>query len=117
MIKQALSFGLFMLVENTVTLTLLADLIIRVGKKLNFVRHPHLFWTSGMVLQAFLLIMFLVNLLEFALCYDSYLMSDGPIDFWKVVARVLIRSMMCLATILLWYYSVLGGFNLFKDKK
>jgi len=117
MIKNLISFGIFMLIENTIILMLLSDLIRRVSIKLMFIRHPHLFWTSGVVFLAYLLCQLATELAESYSCTVNYLLPHAPIDLIIVAGRVFNRSMSLAGTILLWYYSVNWGFNLFKDKQ
>lgn len=105
-----------MLIENTIILVLIADLARRVSVKLKFIRHPHVYWRSGMIFLAYLLCVFAYNLSEFYTCFLNYLINDKPIAIETVVARVSGRTLMLAAKALLWYYSVNGGFNLFKDK-
>jgi len=116
MIKDLVSFGIFMLIENTIVLVLLADLARRVSIKLAFIRHPHVYWRDGMIFLAFLLCMFIYNVAEFYTCFVNYLLNHKPIAIETLAARVFGRSLMLIAIVLLWYYSVRGGFNLFKDK-
>lgn len=113
-IKQTLSFGYFMLVENIVILLLLADLIRRTGKKIRKIVHPHLQWNAGMVFMAYLLCVFTYNLSETYTCYANYITNTEPIELMTVIARVFSRTLILMAKILLWYYTIRGGFYLFR---
>lgn len=116
MIQKVISFGIFMLIENTIILVLIADLARRVSIKLWHIRHPHLYWKSGMIFLAYLLCVFLFNLSEAYTCFVNYIINKNPIPTPTVVARVFSRSLILAAKGLLWYYSVNGGFTLFKNK-
>lgn len=117
MIQELTSYGLFMLVINTITLILLFDLARRVSIKLKFVRHPHIYWPSGMKLLAYTLIMLIVNSAEFCMCFYSYLIKDVPVDFWITVFRVFVRTLVLAGTWFHYYYTMKSEFNLFKDKR
>lgn len=116
LIKNLSSFGIFMLIENTVVLVLLFDLARRVTIKLRFISHPHLYWKSGIIFLAYLLLAFTCNLFETYACYMNYLVTSKSMAIETVAARVFIRTMTMLSNILLWHYTIKGGFNLFKDK-
>ncbi|HMI03742.1 MAG TPA: hypothetical protein VK541_14760 [Pedobacter sp.] len=116
MIKELFSFGIFMLIENTIILVLLADLAWRLSVKLRLIRHPHVYWRSGIIFLAYVLCMFVYNLSEFYTGFVNYLLNNKTIAVETVAARVFGRSLMLIAIVLLWYYSVRGGYNLFKDK-
>lgn len=116
MISETVSYGIFMLVENTIILVILYDLIRRVIFKIKMIAHPHVRWNSGMVLLGYFLCIFLFNLSAFYTCYVNYLMDDNPIHTFTVSARVFERTMVLIGKSLLWYYMVKGDFRLFKDK-
>jgi len=117
MINQTLSFGIFMLVENIIILSLIFDLARRTGLKIWKTRHPHVEWQNGKILLAFLLCIFIYNLTECYSCFVNYIVSIDPISSDKVVSRVFGRSIMLVSKILLWHYTVREGFNLFRGKK
>lgn len=117
MIHQVVSFGLVMLIVNTVTVTLLCDLIYRVSLKLYKIRHPHLYWSNGMIFLAFLLAVVIINGLETYMCYVNYIQNAKPMATETVAFRVFIRVFTMLSKIFLWYYTVIGDFSLFRDKK
>lgn len=116
MIESLNSFGIIMLIENTAILLFILDLARRVSAKLRFIRHPHLYWKSGMILLVYVLGAFVYNLSEAYTCYVNYLVNTNPIPIQTVAARVFGRTVMLATKFALWYYSVKGGFNLFKDK-
>lgn len=117
MIKDVTSFGIFMLIENTIILVLIGDLIRRVVRKFGYIKHQHLYWNSGVILLAYFMISFVNNTASFYTSYINYLDNHNPIDMQIVAARVFDRSTMLMGKILLWYYTVKGGFNLFKWKQ
>lgn len=117
MINQTTSFGIFLLIENTIILVLIADVARRVSIKLLFIRHPHLIWVSGMIFLAYLLFEFWSNVPEFYTCYKHYLLNASGIDMDSVVARATARSSELAAKLLLWYFSVNGNLNIFTDTK
>lgn len=106
MIKETLSYGLVMLVENTITLTLIADVFYRVSLKVYALRHPHVVWPSGVLLLAFVGLFWIFNLSEFYTCYVNYLVKCNPVEIVTVASRVFSRSIMLLMAILFWYYKV-----------
>lgn len=116
MIDQTLSFGLFMLVENLIILVLIGDLIRRVSTKVYLIRHPHIYWTGGVIFLAYLICVFIGNLSETYTGILSYVFNDGPIETTTVAARVFNRSMFLCAKALLWYYTVKHNFEMFSKK-
>lgn len=115
-IKQTLSFGIFMLIENLLILALLGDLIRRTAQKMQRLVHPHINWDAGKIFMAYLLCVFVFNLSETYTCYVNYIANTEPIAFSSVIARVFSRSLILVAKCLLWYYTVKGGFYLFNKR-
>lgn len=116
MISETVSYGIFMLIENTIILMLIGDLIRRVAFKIRHLIHPHVAWRSGFIFLGYLLCVFAFNVSAFYTCYMNYLAMDNPIDTSMVAFRVFDRTMVLVAKSLLWYYTVKGDFILFKGK-
>lgn len=116
MIKNLISFGIFMMIENIIIMYLLIDLIRRASIKLKNIRHPHIYWKSGMILVIYLLFLCLDSLPEFYSCMRYYVFEKNPLDLFTVVARVSSRSWTLVSTLLLYHYTMIGEFNLFKNK-
>jgi hypothetical protein len=116
MISETVSYGIVMLIENTIILCLLYDLMCRVVYKIRRIAHPHVQWKSGLIFLCYLLCVTAFNLSAFYTCYVNYLMSDDPIYTVTVSARVFERTMILCAKGLLWYYTCKGDFILFKGK-
>jgi len=116
MIEKTISFGIFMLIENLIILTLLGDLIRRVATKVYFIRHPHIYWTGGVIFLAYLICVFIGNASETYTGLMAYVFGDKPIETMTVAARVFNRSMFLCAKSLLWYYTVNHGFEIFSRK-
>lgn len=116
MISETVSYGIVMLIENTIILMLIADLIRRVATKMQRIAHPHVTWKSGFIFLGYLLCVFAYNISAFYTCYINYLLSNDPINTMTVSARVFERTMILIAKGLLWYYTVKGDYILFKGK-
>ena len=116
-INDTVSFGVVMLAENAISAALLFDIIRRVALKALALRHPHVYWKSGIILFVYLLIMLIFTAGEGYICFDNYLCSTKPIELWKVSGRVFVTTLWMLANILHHKYTVNWGFNLFQEKK
>ena len=117
MISNTISYGIFMLIENSIVIALLLDLIIRVGLKAYALRHPHVYWKSGIILFVYCLLMIQYTIGEGYISFSNYIQSTSPIAMWKVVGRVFITSIFLVANVLHYYYTVKWGFNLFQERK
>jgi len=105
-----------MLIENILILVLIGDLIRRTSVKLYLIRHPHVYWTGGMIFLGYLLCIFVGNLSETYTGFMAYIIKDDSIEMTTVAARTFNRSMFLLAKFLLWYYLVKHNFEMFKNK-
>lgn len=116
MISETVSYGIVMLIENTIILMLVGDLIRRVATKIHRIAHPHVVWRSGFIFLGYLLCVLAYNVSAFYTCYVNYLVSSDAIHMVTVASRVFERSMILIAKSLLWWYTVKGEYILFKGK-
>lgn len=112
-----LSFGLFMLFESLLILFFMGDLFIITVKKFRKIAHPHVVWNNGYVFLLYLTFVILYNVTSMAMGIYNYIWSDDPVKMGIIIFRVFERSIILAAKTCLWYYSIKGGFEIFKINK
>lgn len=116
MINQTVSFGIFMMLESMIILFFIGDLIRRTGLKLWTSRHQHVTWDRGRIFMAYLFCVLLFNISESYSVLMNYVINQKPLALEIVTSRVFGRTVILIAKFLLWYYSIKGGFDLFRKQ-
>lgn len=115
--KDKLSFGIFMLVESSIIMFFLGDLFRRTTNKFNRISHPHVVWNNGYVFLFYLVLVILYNVTNMVMGLYSYIISPDPVKMGIIIFRVFERSIMLVSKLCLWYYSIKGGFQIFRVNK
>lgn len=117
MIEQTISFGILITLLNLVSICFILDIARRVIIKIQFIRHPHLFWFNGMVFLFYLLVALLGFSFELYTGLVGYVLKNGGVEMETVVIRVVKTMLFTLGKGILWYYNLHNGFNLFKNEQ